>query len=323
MNRIPFCGDLSVSPLCLGTAQFGTGVSKEEAKAQLSRFFDHGGNFIDTAHVYGDWGNEGDGLSERVIGEWLRETGARARAVLSTKGAHPHMQSMHTPRLSEAEILSDLEGSLQYLQTDVIDVYFLHRDNPAVPAADVLGWLESARRAGKIRHYGCSNWTLPRLREAEDAAAANGFEGYRANQLLWSLADVNLSGVADKTLVAMDEATHAHHAARGLSAMAFTALAHGYFQRRAARGPVSSNLAAVYHNPTNQALFELMDDANDIGFSPLDLSVGYLTHRPFPSVPIISFSSVAQLDEAVASAQVKLPPRLVEAMDGIKAFVYA
>ena len=89
--------DLKVSAICLGTVNYGTAMQEADAKRQMSKFLDMGGNFIDTAHVYGDWEPPVTARSERVIGNWLKETGARSSIVLATKGAHPRMDTMHIP----------------------------------------------------------------------------------------------------------------------------------------------------------------------------------------------------------------------------------
>ena len=323
MERITLRGtELSVSPLCLGTAQYGTGLSAEHAMAQLSHYVEHGGNFIDTAHVYGDWMTEGGALSEAVIGRWLHETGNRSRVVIATKGAHPRFASMNAPRCSDGDIIADLEGSLKSLGVETVDLYFLHRDDPNRPVEDILYCLEKARSAGKIRHYGCSNWTLGRMQEAERAARDNGVEGFSCNQTMWSLADINSAGLSDKTLVPMDREMYHYHMETGLSAMAYTSLGKGYFMRRATGQPLPADITSTYENPSNDAFYRLMDDAYDIGFDAMDLSLRYLVQQRFPGVAIAAFSSLTHLDEALRSAGKTLPDKLMEALCKIKRFVY-
>ena len=124
---------ISVSPLCIGTVSYGTSIDSKDAKSQLDRFVELGGNFIDTAHVYGDWVPGPRGKSERIIGEWLNETGLCHDIIISTKGAHHDISNPSISRVTPEDIEKDLDESLEFLNTDYIDLYFLHRDNPSVP----------------------------------------------------------------------------------------------------------------------------------------------------------------------------------------------
>ena len=205
MKKIKFLNtELSVAPLCLGTVNYGSAMPEKEAIHQLSRYVELGGNFIDTAHIYGDWEPGMGPLSETAIGKWLKEFPERDRLVISTKGAHPRMQTMQIPRCSDAEIEEDLNSSLELLHTDYVDLYFLHRDDPRRPAGEIVEFLEKQVKAGKIRYYGCSNWKLSRVMEANAYAKEHGLQGFVCNQLMWSLADVNFSGLADQSFVLMD-----------------------------------------------------------------------------------------------------------------------
>ena len=170
--------DLYVSPLSIGTVNYGTSIDTRDAKAQLDRFVELGGNFIDTAHVYGDWVPGPRGRSEKVIGEWLKETGLRKDVVISTKGAHPDISDTSISRVNPEAIEKDLNESLERLNTDYIDLYFLHRDNPDVPVEELLDTLEEARIAGKIRYYGCSNWSISRISEAIEYARKQNISGF-------------------------------------------------------------------------------------------------------------------------------------------------
>src|SRR5215218_9277291 len=120
---------LMVSPICLGAVNFGVPLSQSDSFALLDAFFDQGGNFLDTARVYSEWRPGGANASESTLGAWMRQRGRRDSMVVATKGAHPDLKAMHIPRLSQADIQADIEASLKYLQTDVIDLYWLHRDD--------------------------------------------------------------------------------------------------------------------------------------------------------------------------------------------------
>ena len=164
--------DLKVSALCLGAGGLGTRVSPKDSLRLLDEFVQQGGNFLDTAHIYAAWVPGGEGVSERVIGHWLRTRRIREDIIVGTKGGHPHLYSMDVPRLSPAEIAQDLQESLERLHVDTIDLYWLHRDDPNRPVAELIETLTEAVRQNKIRYFGFSNWTVGRMRAALDYARA-------------------------------------------------------------------------------------------------------------------------------------------------------
>lgn len=125
--------DLDPSVICLGTVSFGTSLDTSTAFQLLDTFVEHGGNFIDTAHIYGAWVPDGLGLSEKIIGRWVKERGLKENIIVATKGAHPLLSAVHIPRLSPQDILADLDASLQCLQRESLDLYWLHRNDPERP----------------------------------------------------------------------------------------------------------------------------------------------------------------------------------------------
>ena len=171
MRTVQISGaDLAPSSLCLGTVEFGSTIDRDAAFALLDAYVAAGGNFVDTAKVYGDWTPGPPSPSEKIIGEWLKARKNRSRVILATKGGHYHLDAPQIKRLKPADIVSDLDASLQHLQTDVVDLYWLHRDDPARPVAEMVETLEAQVKAGKIRYYGASNWRVDRLSEAQEVA---------------------------------------------------------------------------------------------------------------------------------------------------------
>ena len=317
MNLIHIADDIRVSPIGLGTVGFGTRLSEEDCFEQLDRYVD-AGNLIDTAHVYGDWVPGKRGRSEQVIGRWLASRRCRDRVVISTKGAHPRLTSMDLPRVSPREIQLDLEESLRCLQTDVIDLYFLHRDDQARPVGELLECLEDMRRAGRIRSYGCSNWTLPRIVEAAKYAKAHGLRGFVCNQLMWSLAAVNPAQIADPTLVGMDSETYAYHRQSGMAAMAYMSIANGYFAHLA-RGDLKEAVRLKYDQPINPVIYARLRElsmAHDLSMTQLSLL--YFAAMPFPSVALASFSSFAQLEEVTQLLQMPDRPGIYPELEGLR-----
>jgi len=150
-----------VSTLCLGTMTFGAETDEKGAYAQLDRFVEQGGNFVDTADVYSR------GVSEETVGHWLRDhPGARDRIVLATKGRFPMGDGPNDAGLSRTHLTRALDASLRRLGTDVIDLYQAHAWDPLTPIEETLRFYDDAVRAGKIRYAGVSNFTGWQLQKA-------------------------------------------------------------------------------------------------------------------------------------------------------------
>lgn len=314
--------DLTVSPLGLGTGNYGAGISIADAARQMDKFLDAGGNLIDTAHVYNDWVPGPRGRSEIVIGDYIKKRGNRSRIVLSTKGAHPRLDTMHIPRCTPKDITQDITESLANLKMDTIDLYFLHRDDPNVPIADIAGCLENEVQKGRIRYYGCSNWTLKRMEEMAAHAREAGLTGFVVNQTMWSLADVTFDAVGDKTLVPFDRAMWDYHRDTGMAAMAYTSTAGGYFAKKAAGRDVSERQQRVYGNPANKVIErELARISNESGVPVLMLTLLYFAAQPFAAIPLTSFSNEEQLTETLAYLTEEYPTELVAALGAHKLFV--
>ena len=152
----------------------------DKSLALLSAVYDLGCTAFDTAHGYGG------GDSERTLGKWIAARGVRDKVVIITKGAHPNADRK---RVTPFDITSDLHDSLARLKTDTIDLYLLHRDDPAVPVGPIVEVLNAHVKAGKIRAFGGSNWTPQRLEEANAYAKKNGLAGFVASSPNFSLAD--------------------------------------------------------------------------------------------------------------------------------------
>ena len=170
-----------LSRLALGTLGFST-ATRDRDYELLDAWVEAGGTVIDTAHVYED------GDAERVVGQWLRDRpGVRERLVLVTKGAHPDGDRR---RVTPEAIEADLADSLERLG-EPIDLYLLHRDDPTVGVGELIDALDGHRRAGRIRAFGVSNWSLERIEEANAYAQSRGVAGICCNSPHLSLAVQN------------------------------------------------------------------------------------------------------------------------------------
>jgi len=158
--------NLEVSPICLGTMTFGTPVAEADAIQLTQWAIDHGVNFIDTANMYEGYarraGSTG-GVAEKILGKALK--GRRAEAVVATKAGMKVGDAPEDDGTSAAAIRVQLDRSLQRLQTDYIDLYYLHRPDPDSDTAETLGALNEAMQEGKIRYYAVSNYTCQQLGE--------------------------------------------------------------------------------------------------------------------------------------------------------------
>jgi aryl-alcohol dehydrogenase-like predicted oxidoreductase len=303
--------DLQASMIVLGTDYFGSTVSRQDSMQLMDYYLEAGGNVLDTAEVYASFVPGGEHQSETVIGEWLRDRQVRDQVILSTKGAHPKLASMDIPRMSKAEIQSDLDSSLQRLRAEYIDLYWLHRDAPGYPVEEILQSLESFRQAGKIRYIGFSNWTQTRAEEARLAAQHLGIQGFVASQNMWSLAKADLSQ-SDPTWGYMDESFAQWHLKNGLAAFPFISQAGGYFRRldQGALDQLSADnrVRRMFDHQENHARFQRIRRLQEkTKLSVSQIVLGYLTNQPFPVFPLIGPKTLPDLRESISNAGATLP----------------
>lgn len=306
---------LTPTTLCLGTAAIGTAISRNDSARLLDLYLELGGNFIDTASVYSDWIPGESSRVEKLLGAWMHARGNRNRIVLATKGGHPRLSSMKTPRMARGEIEADLDASLANLRADTIDLYWLHRDNQEQPVEQIIDIMNAQVRAGKIQYFGCSNWQAARIASANLYAERSGQLGFAANQPLWNLAYTPPERLADPTGVAMDESARQLHIRSQLACIPYTAQANGYFQRAVAGtvGAMSESQRRMYGDPENARRAERVDRlAVETGLSISDIVLGYLLSQPFPVFPILGCRTEAQLRDSMrADGRLLTPTQLV------------
>ncbi|MFL6545431.1 MAG: aldo/keto reductase, partial [Candidatus Udaeobacter sp.] len=155
MDRVRLPGtDIEVSALSLGVAEIGVRQTEIDAHHLLDYWVQNGGNGIDTARVYSDWIPGEKHRSERIVGDWLKATGVREQIVLATKAGHPLFDNSWRVRLSPTELQQDLEGSLETLGTDYIDVWFLHRDDESIPVEEIIDSCDTFVCDGRVKALG-------------------------------------------------------------------------------------------------------------------------------------------------------------------------
>lgn len=292
--------DLRVSAICLGTADFGGGVSEEESFRILDAFAEGGGNFLDTANVYGRWYSGGLNLSERTIGAWLRSRKAFDRVIVATKAAHYAPKAPQISRVTEADIRRDVEESRQTLGLDRLDFLWLHRDDPARPVEEIVDILEKLTDEGLIRYYGASNYAPERLRTAVKYAAENRLHGFCAVSNQWNPAAVN-AGCAlngDPTLMHA-EGKLDEYDGLGLSFIPYHSTAKGFFSKLASGELYTekyARLRACYLNDENLALGKVLAErAAQNGTGVQTELLRYILADRHHILPITTVSRVGQV----------------------------
>lgn len=300
------------SRICLGTASFGSDFSKETAFEVMDAFLEYGGNFIDTAHVYAAWREGYWGASERTVGEWLESRGCRHRIVLATKGGHPPLDDLDHGRCGRDDLERDLAESQERLGVACVDVYWLHRDDPARPVGEIVDTLATFVDDGRIRSFGGSNWTSERLEAANAYADTHGLPRFVASQPGWAFAYRASDEPPVPGMLFLDEAGVAWHRKTGFPMAAYTAQAKGYFSvenatwaRLGFSGPVPHG-AEYDSTESRKRLLAARSLAQMKGCTTSQIALAYLLHQSFPVFPIIGSSKVDRIHEALGSLDVGL-----------------
>ncbi|MEV8606794.1 aldo/keto reductase [Amycolatopsis sp. NPDC051373] len=293
--------DLDVYGLNLGCNVFNFTADEETSHAVLEAYASAGGNFLDTADVYG-----GGGGSETIIGNWLTKRGRRDDIVVATKvGAWEQRKG-----LSAANITAAAEDSLRRLQTDHIDLYYAHKDDQDTPLEETLSAFDSLVRAGKVRYIAASNYSAERLTEALSISDREGYARYVALQPHYNL-------------VERDYETHlAPTVSReGLSTLPYFALAKGFLtgKYRSADEPGDSPRAPraiAYLDDRGERVLAALDSiASAHGASVASVALAWLRVQPTVAAPIASARTPEQLTDLVASVALELTGAEVEALN--------
>jgi aryl-alcohol dehydrogenase-like predicted oxidoreductase len=298
----------------------GSDLDRSTSFAILDAFFEAGGTFFDTAKIYADWRPGERSSSEKNLGAWVRERKLRDQVIVATKGAHPDLSSMHIQRLAPADISGDVNASLTHLQFEVIDLYWLHRDDPQRPVSEILETLQAQVQAGKIGHYGCSNWRAGRVTEAQAYAREHGLDGFVADQPLWNLARIEPGSIADPTIVAMQADLWELHNTSGLACIPFSSQANGFFHKleNGLTSQVSANQQKMYLTDENRARAERLQVLKQqTGLNTTQIVLGYLLGQPFPTFPIVGPHSMAHLLDTLSAADVALSADQIAFLEGM------
>ncbi len=288
-------GPYQVTTIGMGTAEFGGRHPESLARDLLDAYISVGGNFIDTARVYGDFVTPRNGESEKIVGRWLADRGNRDDIFLSTKGGHPPFTDLHRSRLSPEEIRSDIAASLEDLRTDHVEIYWLHRDDEQRPVGSLMETLQDLVEKGYARLVGVSNWRPTRIREANAYAETHGLTKLTANQPQFSLAKQHF--FLDDTTRGMDAETWRMHAETGMICCCFSSQAHGYFTRLDKQSPLTESLRREFDSPENREILERIRTVRqETGLSVNAIALAWLMSQPFPTFPLVGASRVEHVE---------------------------
>lgn len=304
---------LHVSPLVLGGNVFGWGADEDHSFAVLDAYVAAGGTTIDTADNYSAWvpGNEG-GESEAVIGRWLAGRGRRDDVVICTKVG---MGGGRMPvGLTRDLIRSGVEGSLQRLGIDRIDLYYAHQDDPDTPLAETMGAFDELVREGLVGAVAASNYSAERLAEALKVSAEGGLTRFVALQPHLNVIDRG----------GFDAATEELCAAQGLGVLAYFGLARGFLSgkyRPDAEVPATPRAAGVqrdYFTPTGWAALAAVEEiAAAHGATPSQVALSWLIDRPHITSAIASATTPDQIRELMGAVALTLTAEERARLDGV------
>lgn len=291
---------LTVAPIVLGGNVFGWSADEAASFAVLDAATDAGLNAIDTADVYSRWVPGNDSESERIIGRWVKARGNRSKVVIATKVGSDMGQGRRDLRASW--IVQAVEGSLQRLQTDYIDLYQTHWPDPQTPEEETLGAYDRLIKAGKVRVIGTSNYDETLLGHALELSDQKGLPRYQTLQNEFNLYTRDKYEGAVQDMVVRE----------GLSAITYFSLASGFltgkYRSKAdlAKSPRGGGVEK-YLSPRGTKLLAVLDEVSArIGARPAEVALAWINATPGVAAPIASATSVAQLESLARGARLVL-----------------
>lgn len=313
-GEIPGVGK-PISRLAQGTMTITT-AEREKSFALLDEIYALGGNTFDTAHVY----QSGD--AERALGEWMAARGLRDKVVVLGKGAH-HSQDRR--RVTPDDITSDLSDTLARLQTDYVDIYMLHRDDPGVPVGPIVEILNEHARGGRIRAFGGSNWTRERISEANAYAARHGLIPFVVSSPQFSLAEQVVEPWSECVSIGAPKYARDRewYAKEQMGIFAWSSLASGFFSGRFTRENLSEKkgyfeelCVRCYCHEQN---FQRLDRANELakarGASTAQIALAYVLCQPINVFPIVGCATAAEFAANSAALDITLTPQELDWLD--------
>jgi aryl-alcohol dehydrogenase-like predicted oxidoreductase len=307
---------IKVSPLAFGGNVFGWTIDQRKSFTVLDAFVELGFDLIDTANMYSAWvpGNKG-GESETIIGNWIKNSGKRDKIVLATKVGMPMGDG--SKGLKKDYILKSADESLRRLQTDRIDLYQSHQDDPDTPFEETLSAYDELIKAGKVRAIGASNYDSFRINEALKVSVNEKLPTYVTLQPEYNL--YSREGF-EKEL----EPLCVEH---GLGVISYYSLASGFLtgkyrsEKDAGKSARGSSIANKYLNDRGFKILSALDEvATRNRTNPASVALAWLIHRPSVTAPIASATSVEQLKELARAVELQLSREDVKQLDDASAY---
>lgn len=306
---------LMTAPLAFGGNVFGWTADEAMSFRLLDAFVGAGFNLIDTADVYSRWapGHAG-GESESIIGRWLKRSGKRSQVLIATK-VGKDMGDGRTG-LSPRWIRQAVDDSLRRLQTDRIDLYQSHDDDPATPLEETLATYGELIRAGKVRAIGASNHSAARLAEALDTSERLSLPRYETLQPLYNLVEREPYEAELEPLIR----------SRGVGVINFFGLARGFLTGKyrseadLAKSPRGAGVKAYLNERGLRILAALDDAAAELSATPAQVALAWQMARPGITAPIASATSSAQFEELAGAAALTLSATTIAALDRASAW---
>jgi aryl-alcohol dehydrogenase-like predicted oxidoreductase len=265
-----------------------------DAEVMFDDFFQNGGSGFDTAYIY-----EG-GACERILGAWIRSRGLRDRVAIIDKGGH-------TPFCTPEFISAQLTESLERLQTDHLDLYLIHRDNPGIPVGEFVDVLNEHKRAGRLRAFGASNWSLERVAEANSWARASRKEGFSALSNNLSLARM-VQPVWAGCVHVSDPESREWLAREQMALLSWSSQARGFFTERAdpGRAPEPDMVRCWYSDDNFKRRERACELADRRGVRPIAVALAWVLHQPFPVFGLIGPRTIEELRSSLSALSVRL-----------------
>jgi aryl-alcohol dehydrogenase-like predicted oxidoreductase len=306
---------LEIAPLVLGGNVFGWTSDEPTSFAVMDAFVGAGFNCIDTADVYSRWvpGHVG-GESETVIGAWMKARGNRDKVIVATKFGAPMADDKKG--LGRAYMVRAVEASLKRLQTDYIDLYQSHFDDPETPQEEVAEGFAELVKQGKARVIGASNFTAERLKSALDIATSKGLPRYESLQPQYNLADRDkFEGPLQDLCVKEDIGVIPYY---GLASGFLT----GKYRSEADLGKSPRGRGVKrYLDDRGMRILKALDEISAaVGGTPAQVSLAWILAQPGLTAPIASATSVAQLDELVGAVHLRLEAEQLKALNEASAY---
>ncbi len=288
---------LKVSELCLGTQTFGWGADERTAHAVADRFVDRGGNFFDTSNIYNQ------GLSETMLGSWLKSRGNRSGLVIATKVFFPAGDGPNDTGLSRKHIIDQIDASLRRLQTDYVDLYQAHCWDASTPIEETLRAFDDLVCAGKVRYIGASNYSPSQLTRAILLSQMHGWMRFDCLQPEYSL----LVRSTEWELLPLC-------CAEGIGVICWSPLAGGWLTGKYRRGQPAPSESRVGRadrwddlpeqretEQTWRILETLVEVATEREKTPAQVALNWLLQQPGVTAPIFGARTLEQLEQNLGS----------------------